>query len=225
MNEGREKAGRLNGDILRNTVKWGTGRRAKRAVTVGESVVPLAGKTGTTNDYKNAAFVGFVPRLTGGQWSWADGYTLGVYVGYDDHARQMVKGRIRLDGASGALPAWIGTAQGLATQGMLGEGDALSAEMAVESSFGRVGAEDKSGLPQIEEGELVEGRKFDPVGDQMTILIGLDDGIIREIEGDAAAVEPDVLEINPPEGEVEVYIGGGSAGEGDLSGADPEALP
>ena len=33
----------------RNVVRWGTGRRALSAVKIGNAVVPVAGKTGTTN--------------------------------------------------------------------------------------------------------------------------------------------------------------------------------
>lgn len=49
----------------------------------------LAGKTGTTNDLKDAWFVGFTPRLLTVAW-----------VGFDDNATT------GLTGASGALPLW-----------------------------------------------------------------------------------------------------------------------
>ena len=121
-------AGVLTGGVLHNVVEWGTGRRARGSVTVGEVPVsvPLFGKTGTTNSYRNAAFVGYVPswRPEGG-WSWEDGYTVAVYVGFDDN-RKMIRGSTRLAGSSGALPAWIGTAQGLAAAGMLGQPDAAA---------------------------------------------------------------------------------------------------
>jgi 1A family penicillin-binding protein len=52
---------------------------------------PLAGKTGTTNEFKDAWFVGFSPRLV-----------VGVWVGFDQPAT------IRRDGSGGriALPIW-----------------------------------------------------------------------------------------------------------------------
>ena len=106
--------------ILRNVVRWGTGRRASSAATVEGLPVPLGGKTGTTNDFRNAAFLGYAPRADGREYSVADGYVVGVYVGYDDN-RPMTSGRIRLAGSSGALPAWIGITQGLAADGHLGE--------------------------------------------------------------------------------------------------------
>ncbi|MGB0640157.1 MAG: transglycosylase domain-containing protein, partial [Myxococcota bacterium] len=77
--------GRLVGDVLRNVVRWGTGRRARDAVSIDGAIVPLAGKTGTTNGYRNAAFAGFVPRYGPEGWRWSDGYTLVTYVGYDDN--------------------------------------------------------------------------------------------------------------------------------------------
>jgi len=42
------------------------------AVTVSELGRPIAGKTGTTNDYKDAWFIGFTPNLA-----------VGLYMGYD----------------------------------------------------------------------------------------------------------------------------------------------
>ena len=53
--------------ILQGAVQRGTGSAVRRA-----SDKPLAGKTGTTNDYKDAWFVGFSPDLAAG-----------VYVGFD----------------------------------------------------------------------------------------------------------------------------------------------
>mgnify|MGYP006271861061 CR=1 FL=1 len=48
--------------MLEGVVERGTGRIARR---VGK---PLAGKTGTTNDYKDALFFGFSPDLVAGVW-------------------------------------------------------------------------------------------------------------------------------------------------------------
>jgi penicillin-binding protein 1A len=56
--------------ILEGVVQRGTATRLK------ELNRPLAGKTGTTNDSKDAWFIGFSPDLV-----------VGVYVGYDDPAR------------------------------------------------------------------------------------------------------------------------------------------
>jgi penicillin-binding protein 1A len=53
---------------------------------------PSGGKTGTTNDYNDAWYIGFTKR-----------YTMGVWVGSDDH-RSMGPGHT---GADDAVPAWI----------------------------------------------------------------------------------------------------------------------
>jgi membrane peptidoglycan carboxypeptidase len=111
--------GRLVGDILRNVVRWGTGRRALGKVKIDGIDVPLVGKTGTTNSYRNAAFAGFVPKVGPDGWQWGSAYTLVAYVGYDDN-RAMRRGGIRLQGSNGALPAWLSTAKGLAEAGLLG---------------------------------------------------------------------------------------------------------
>jgi penicillin-binding protein 1A len=55
--------------MLQGVVERGT------ATIVREAGVPLAGKTGTTNDFKDAWFVGFSPNLA-----------MGVYLGFDNPA-------------------------------------------------------------------------------------------------------------------------------------------
>jgi len=54
---------------------------------------PFAGKTGTTNGYTDAWFVGFSPE-----------YSVGVWVGHDDPSRSLGGGAT---GADAALPIWI----------------------------------------------------------------------------------------------------------------------
>ena len=48
-------------DMMKGIVNYGTGRAAKLPR-------PMAGKTGTTSDYKDAWFVGFVPQLVCAAW-------------------------------------------------------------------------------------------------------------------------------------------------------------
>jgi len=91
--------------LLRGVVAHGTGRRARDAVVVSGQRVPLGGKTGTTDDYRNAAFVGYRPGPADGGHAPEEGVVVGVYVGYDDN-RAMTTGDRGVTGSRGALPAW-----------------------------------------------------------------------------------------------------------------------
>jgi len=73
--------------MLRGVVERGTGQAAK---ALGR---PLAAKTGTTNDYSNAWFIGYTPRLATGVW-----------VGYD-RPRSLGKDET---GSRVAVPIWTG---------------------------------------------------------------------------------------------------------------------
>lgn len=141
--------GALLTDVLRNVVRAGTGRRAVDAVRVGSAVVPVSGKTGTTNGFKNAAFIGNVPRVVEGAWSAERGITVAVYVGYDDNT-PMTGGGLRLAGASGALPVWLATAQGLADAGLLGDPAGVAAEVPDPPGTARVSVETEGGVPSAD---------------------------------------------------------------------------
>jgi len=71
--------------LMEEVVEYGTGARAN---AIGR---PLAGKTGTTQDFHDAWFVGFSPQVVTGVW-----------VGYDDQ-RSLGRGET---GARVALPIW-----------------------------------------------------------------------------------------------------------------------
>jgi penicillin-binding protein 1A len=72
--------------LMKEVVNYGTGHAAKSLERV------AAGKTGTTNDYNDAWFVGFTPEVVTGTW-----------VGFDN---QKVIGPNET-GAKAALPIWI----------------------------------------------------------------------------------------------------------------------
>lgn len=82
--------------MLEDVVQHGTGVRAKTLDR------PSAGKTGTTNDFTDAWYIGFTPTLTAGVW-----------VGNDD--KQVSLGK-KETGALAALPLWLEFMQG-ATDG------------------------------------------------------------------------------------------------------------
>jgi penicillin-binding protein 1A len=72
--------------MLQEVVQHGT------AVSAASTKLPLAGKTGTTNDFTDAWFVGFSPNIT-----------CGVWIGYDEKKTLGAKE----SGAHAALPMWI----------------------------------------------------------------------------------------------------------------------
>ncbi len=102
--------------ILGSVVQGGTGQRVARELTVsldGARVpVPAYGKTGTTNDYRNAAFLGYIAGPAEGGFDPGEGYAIGVYTGFDDN-RPMTGVGLRGTGASMALPAWLDIAKGI----------------------------------------------------------------------------------------------------------------
>jgi penicillin-binding protein 1A len=83
--------------MLEDVVQFGTGVRAK------ELGRPSAGKTGTTNDFTDAWYIGFTPATTAGVW-----------VGNDDKRVSLGK---KETGARAALPIWLEFMQ-QAVQGM-----------------------------------------------------------------------------------------------------------
>lgn len=73
-------------DMLQGVIQEGTGKQARQLN------IPIAGKTGTTNDFRDALFVGFSPSVATGVW-----------VGMDNFSPLGLKET----GARAALPIWI----------------------------------------------------------------------------------------------------------------------
>ncbi len=80
------RTARLMTSMLEGVVQHGT------AVAATKLKMPLAGKTGTTNDFTDAWFVGFSPSVTAGVW-----------IGYDEKKSLGSKET----GARAALPVWM----------------------------------------------------------------------------------------------------------------------
>lgn len=76
----------LTTNLMESVIQQGTGQRARVLNR------PVAGKTGTTNDLKDAWFIGYVPQLVATSW-----------VGYD---QERSLGR-QETGARAAAPAWV----------------------------------------------------------------------------------------------------------------------
>ena len=80
------RTARVMTSMLQEVVQHGTG------VAAASMKLPLGGKTGTTNDFTDAWFVGFSPSMT-----------CGVWIGFDEKKSLGVKE----SGAHAALPMWI----------------------------------------------------------------------------------------------------------------------
>jgi membrane peptidoglycan carboxypeptidase len=107
--------------ILQNVVSYGTGNYAWKNVRLQspdpgkqeelealDLPIPLLGKTGTANRFRNSAFVGYVPVPAAGNDSTMvldNGYAVGAYVGYDKN-RPMRSGTTHVTGSVGGLPIW-----------------------------------------------------------------------------------------------------------------------
>jgi penicillin-binding protein 1A len=74
-------------NLLKGVVQRGTAARAASLKR------PIAGKTGTTNDFTDAWFIGYEPSLAGGVW-----------VGYDDKRKSLGPHE---EGSRAALPMWM----------------------------------------------------------------------------------------------------------------------
>src|SRR5215468_2620652 len=74
-------------ELMRGSVQYGT---AAAANSIGHE---LAGKTGTMNEFTDAWFIGYTPKVV-----------CGVWMGYSDRKKSLGKGE---SGASAALPFWI----------------------------------------------------------------------------------------------------------------------
>jgi len=78
-------------DMMRGVVDQGSGRVVRRL----GFVLPAAGKTGTTNSYQDAWFIGFTPTLSTSVW-----------VGFDMNRPLRDRSGVGITGGRGAAPIW-----------------------------------------------------------------------------------------------------------------------
>ena len=106
------------GAMLRSVFTNGTARSQVNALTVtspdGTTSLryPALGKTGTTNDYRNVAFMGAIPTYVAEKEGIAldSVVAIGSYVGFDNN-KPLKSGKTRIAGASGGLPQWAAFAK------------------------------------------------------------------------------------------------------------------
>ena len=97
--------------MLADVVNSGTGWPARR---VGFTL-PAAGKTGTTNDYRDAWFVGFTPRLVTGVWVGYDQPRTIISNGYAGELAVPLWGRFMMAATKGDPPQAFATPSGIST--------------------------------------------------------------------------------------------------------------
>lgn len=85
----KEETAYIMNNLMQTVINHGTGGSARWKYNFRR---PAGGKTGTTNDYTDAWFVGFTPQIAAGVW-----------VGFDDPQISLGSGQ---DGARTALPIW-----------------------------------------------------------------------------------------------------------------------
>ena len=106
------------GAMLRSVFVNGTARSQVNALTVTSPDsqtklrYPALGKTGTTNDYRNVAFMGAIPTYVVEKEGIAldSVVAIGSYVGFDNN-KPLKSGKTRIAGASGGLPQWAAFAR------------------------------------------------------------------------------------------------------------------
>lgn len=81
-------------NLLQGVIDNGTGMRLRNRDGYGKFTMPIAGKTGTTQNHSDGWFIGTTPRLTAGVWTGADLRSI--------HFRTIASGQ----GANMALPIW-----------------------------------------------------------------------------------------------------------------------
>lgn len=117
-------------DMLQGVIKEGTGRKARILNR------PVAGKTGTTNQYRDALFIGYSPSIAVGVWVGNDRFTtLGPYE----------------TGAAAALPIWIEFMQQALTKRPYAFFDMPDdvVRIYIDPATGKPLSEDQGGVPAL----------------------------------------------------------------------------
>lgn len=81
-------------NLMQGVIDEGTGIRLRNRPNYGQFTMPIAGKTGTTQNHSDGWFIGVTPKLSAGVWTGADLRSV--------HFRTITSGQ----GANMALPIW-----------------------------------------------------------------------------------------------------------------------
>lgn len=129
----------LMADMLRGVIDAGTGSAARRY----GFTLPAGGKTGTTNDYKDAWFVGFTPSVAAGVWIGFDQPRTIRRGGYASELAVPLWGRFMKAATRGDKPAWVKRPAGAARDARLARGEPIDVEDRVITADGVVLAADQ----------------------------------------------------------------------------------
>src|SRR5690606_5355450 len=99
----------LLSSMLQDVIAYGTGWKARQA----GFTLPAAGKTGTTNQYVDAWFVGYTPRLVAGVWVGFDQPKTIVNNGYASDIAVPLWGRFMKAATKNDRPEWYKPPRGL----------------------------------------------------------------------------------------------------------------
>jgi 1A family penicillin-binding protein len=123
--------------MLADVVNSGTGYRARQS---GFSA-PAAGKTGTTNDYRDAWFVGFTPTLVAGVWVGFDQPQTIMPGGYAGELAAPIWGSFMKDATGNKTSGWLSQPAGIVAVEICRMSGALPTE-----GCRRVKTEDRDGM-------------------------------------------------------------------------------
>jgi membrane carboxypeptidase/penicillin-binding protein len=101
----------LMSTMMADVINAGTGNRARRL----GFTLPAAGKTGTTNDYNDAWFVGYTPHLVAGVWVGFDQPHTILPGGFAADVAVPIWAAFMKDATRGAKPDWIAAPPGIVT--------------------------------------------------------------------------------------------------------------
>ena len=118
--------------MLADVVNSGTAWPARR---VGFTL-PAAGKTGTTNDYRDAWFIGFTPHLVSGVWVGYDQPRTIMAGGYAAELAVPLWGRFMMQATKGNAPDWYQAPEAVTTATIC----PLSGKLATHECAGEGGA-------------------------------------------------------------------------------------
>jgi penicillin-binding protein 1A len=101
----------LMSTMMADVINAGTGARARRL----GFTLPAAGKTGTTNDFNDAWFVGFTPSLVAGVWVGFDQPRTIMPNGFAAEVAVPIWAAFMKDATKGDKPEWLSPPPGIVT--------------------------------------------------------------------------------------------------------------